>query len=248
MVWARMARLIPVVVPWPASVVIMRRSVPIVHRHRTRFRPQRPIGKWVSRMPAVAIEERVSICMSSLLMRELEGRSVHVLLMLGEALLWSGVVADAAGAAAEGDVVVALGKSSFHAVAILEGFVDEAAVHVHDGGVVVEAVTAPLASGKADSAVAEAVVYAAVIADVPSPVALMEEEAAMFPTPVAGGPKQARRRRGHPCARNPIVAGLVLIEGPVAGSPHQAGFRARRLLIDRQRRRSNANADGDLRV
>jgi hypothetical protein len=118
-------------------------------------------------------------------------------------------MADAAGAAAEGYVVVPLDKASFHAVAVLEGFVDIAAVHVHDRRCCSEAVAAPLAAGKAEAAVTEAVVDAAVIADVPSPVAFMEEETAAFPTPVAGSPEQARSGSGHPRAGNPIVAGLI---------------------------------------
>jgi hypothetical protein len=160
-------------------------------------------------MPTVAIGERISIRTGHLLVRVLEGRSVHVPIMLGEALFEAGFVADAAGAAAEGYMVIPLDKASFHAIAVLEGLVYVAAVHMHNVGVVTEVVATPLAARKADAAVTETVVDAAVIADVRSPIAFMEEKASAFPSPVAGSPEQAGSGSGHPSAGNPIVAGLI---------------------------------------
>jgi hypothetical protein len=171
-----------------------------------------------------------------------------VLLVLGEAFLGVRVVMNAARAATEGNSVIPLDKASIYATSVLKGLVDEAAVHAHYSSVVAEVVAKPFSAGKAYSAITAAVVDAAVVANVPSPVAFMEEETTLLPTPVAGSPEQTRSRCGHPSAGNPIVAGLVMIPGPIAWSPHQAGFRAWRLLVDRQRRWGKAYADGDLCV
>lgn len=197
-------------------------------------------------MAAIAIGESVPIRVGSVFVRALEGRSIHVLFMLGEALLRAGIIMDAAGAAAECCVVVPINKAPFHAVAVLEGFVDIAAVHVHHRGVVVKTVAAPLAAGKSKAAITTPIVDAAVVSDVPSPVTFMKEETTAFPTPIAGSPEQARSGSRHPRAGNPIVAGLILIEGPVAGGPHEAWFRAGGLLVDRQRRWAEIGGDRNL--
>jgi hypothetical protein len=118
----------------------------------------------------------------------LEGCSALVLVVLGQPLFRARVVMDAAGTAAEGHVTVAGDEASIDTLVVLEGGVDVAAVHMHDRGVVVEVVTAPLTAGKADAAVTEAVVHAAVIAHVRPPVAFMEAIPATFPTPVGGRP------------------------------------------------------------
>jgi len=151
---------------------------------------------------------------------------------------------DAARASAESDVAVPFHKASTDTLVVLEGGMDVAAVHMHDRGVVVEVVAAPLSAGKADAAIAEAVVYAAVVAHVRTPVALMEAIPAAFPTPVGGRPQRAFIRGGHPCAGNPVVA-LVAI-GPVSGRPHHAGLHAGGLLVDGHGRRRYA--DNDLRA
>jgi hypothetical protein len=169
----------------------------------------------------------------------LKGCPALVLVVLGQALIGARVVMDAARAAAEGDVTVAGDEASFDTPVIREGVVDVAVVHMHDHGVVVEVMAAPLSAGKAKAAVTEAVVHAAVIADARSPVSLMEAIPATFPAPVGGRPQRAIIRGGDPGAGNPVVA-LVAI-GPVTGGPHHAGLHARGLLVDRQRRRRNAD-------
>jgi hypothetical protein len=167
-----------------------------------------------------------------------------VLVVLGKTLFGARVVMDAVWAAAEGHMAVADDEASFDTPVILEGVVDVVAVHMHHHGVVVEVVAAPLSAGKADAAVTEAVVHAAVVADVRAPVAFMEVIAAAIPSPVRGRPQRAFIWGGHPGAGNPVVS--LVAEGPVTGGPHHAGLHAGGLLVDRQGRWRNA--DDDLRA
>jgi hypothetical protein len=64
----------------------------------------------------------------------------------------------------------------------------EAAAYMHDRRVVEEVAAAPFAAGKADTHVAEAVVDAAVISYVRSPIAVVEQVMAAFKAPVRGRP------------------------------------------------------------
>jgi hypothetical protein len=164
----------------------------------------------------------------------------------GDSLAGGGIVVDAARAAAVAYVTVPGDVASFHNSPVHVHRV-KAHAHMHDRGVIGKDAAAPLAAGKADAPVAEPVVHAAVVAHVRSPVAIMEEIAAAGPAPVAGRPQQAGLGRWNPRAGNPIVT-AVLVVSPVTGRPHQAGFRARGLLVDRQRRRSNPHADDQLCV
>jgi hypothetical protein len=202
-------------------------------------------------MAAIALGECTAIGMGCLLVRLLEGTLGDVLIALGDALLRARIVMDAARSTAEGDMAIPCYIASVHAPTILEDVAAKTAVmdvHVDHSGVIEEVASAPLAAAKADAAVAEAVVHAAIVADMRTPIAFMEKESSAGPSPVAGSPKQAGTRRGHPGAGNPIIIGLIGIPSPVAGSPHQVGRRGKRLHIDRNRRRGKANADGNLCV
>src|SRR5208283_4817052 len=90
-------------------------------------------------------------------------------------------------------------------------------IDIHDGAVIEEAAATPLAAPEADAAVSEAVVNAAIEADVRSPVAGVPRIKAAAPSPVAGGPEHANGRY-DPGAGNPVVAAVV-IPGPVARGP-----------------------------
>src|SRR5580704_16134610 len=118
--------------------------------------------------------------------------------------------------------------------------------HMDDCGVVGEAATAPLAANEADTAVPEAVVNAAIEADVGSPIASVPGIYAATPTPVTRSPEQADARRCDPNARYPVVASGTV--RPIAGRPHIALNRARRLFVNGNGRRRDAdrNADRDL--
>ncbi len=117
-------------------------------------------------------------------------------------------------------------------------------VYVGDGAVVEEVAFAPLATLEAVAAVAEAVVDAAVEADLRSPVAFVEGVDAVIPSPVAGSPEQAGLGSFHPGAGNPVVA-VVVTPGPIAGGPEVAFAGADGLRVNRQRGRTEADGDAD---
>jgi hypothetical protein len=160
--------------------------------------------------------------------------------VLGHPLFRAGLIVNAAGAAAEGNAAVSGNEATIHASAVKEG---QAAVeaNMHHGSVVGKVSAAPFTADKADAAIAEAIVHTAIVPDVGSPVATMEDIKAVIPAPIRRSPQVARLRRGHPGSGNPVVA--VVAIGPVARRPHQPRLGARRLIIDRQRRRRNANTN-----
>lgn len=135
--------------------------------------------------------------------------------------------------------------ASLHTFVILK---DDAAetpvivVHVDDRGVIEEVPAAPFAAGKACAAEAKAVVHAAIVTDVLTPIAFMEEVAAVGPTPVAGSPDQTGVGRWNPCAGNPVKT--IQTEVPVTGRPDQIRGGRRRLHFDRQFRRRGIGNDG----
>src|ERR1700678_1926125 len=90
-------------------------------------------------------------------------------------------------------------------------------VHIQHRGVVGEVSALPPSAAKADTAVAKAVVHAAVEADMRAPIPGMEEISTTAPAPVARRPQQANRRRLYPDSGNPVVARIAV--RPVAGVP-----------------------------
>jgi hypothetical protein len=170
------------------------------------LRAQRPGRGRILRPPAVVPHIRVSVAHGGILVLLLEGGSAHVLIAIGKTLLGAWIVANATGTTAEGHAAIPVDKASFHAPAVLKNSVDASAVHMHDRSVVEEVVAAPLATGKADAEVAEAVVHAAVVANVLAPVAIMENILAARPSPVGRRPERTFIRRRHPRAGNPVVA------------------------------------------
>jgi hypothetical protein len=169
-----------------------------------------------------------------------------MMLVAGGSLARRRVVVNAARTAAIAHMAVPGDVASIHSSAVYVNRV-KAHSHMHDRGVIGEDSAAPFAAGKADAPIAEAVVHAAVVAHVRAPVAGMEDVHAVLPAPIVGRPQQADRGRGNPRAGNPIVA-AVLVVGPITGRPHQAGLRARGLLVDRQRRRRKPHPNHYLRV
>jgi hypothetical protein len=170
----------------------------------------------------------------------------RVLLVLGSPLLGGGGVLDAAGTAAIGNTVPVGDCVSLHNRPVNVGGVDGVLIYAHDGGVISKLAAAPLAAGKADALVAEAVIHSTVVAHVAAPVAPMEPVAAIRPAPVVGRPKRARVGRLYPDPGHPVVT--LATPGPVARHPHKVGLGADRLLIDGQFRWSESDTDDDLRV
>src|SRR6185312_1169959 len=123
---------------------------------------------------------------------------------------------------------------------------DHGAVHVHDSGVIGEVAALPASAEEPHAAISEAVVDAAVEADVRSPIALMPDEGASAPAPVTGGPQQANGRRPHPHTGHPVIAGRTV--GPVPRRPKIAVAWAEGLRVDRQRGWRKPYRDNDRRV
>ena len=165
----------------------------------------------------------------------------NVMFVHRHALLWPRLVANAVGSAVVRDVVVVDDRGIMHDRLIYVSVMNDGVIHMHDGRVVEEVATTPLAAGKAKAHVAEAIVHATVVADVRTPVTGMEEVNAAFKAPVWGRPKIARLGSWHPCARHPVVA--VGTVSPVTRRPQITLFRAGWLLIDRQHRRCKVDAD-----
>ena len=113
-------------------------------------------------------------------------------------------------------------------------------VHIGHGTVVEVAVVIPVAAHETDADITEAVVDAAVEADVRPPVAGVPQIDAVHETPVARRPQRAGVWRQHPGARHPEIA--VAVQAPVAGHPDIAVGGRRRLGVDGQGRRRGGAA------
>jgi len=166
-----------------------------------------------------------------------------MLLVFGCPLFGAWIMPDAAGTAAEGNVAVSGNIASFHNRPINIGGVNARNVNAHHGRVVGEFMAAPHAAGKSDAAVAEAIVHAAVVANMASPVAVMKDKHAAGPAPVAGRPERSLIGGRNPRAGHPIVP--ILAVSPIARRPHPARFRARGLLVNREHRWRKSDTDED---
>ena len=126
-----------------------------------------------------------------------------------------------------------------HHVAIDVGVVNDGLIHVRNSGVVTESVSFPSAAPVTIAPVAMAVVYASVITDSRSPIAVVEDVRAIVPAPPRRGPKQTHGWWSNPRARDPII--IALTPAPVTRSPNVALHRTRRLLYHRQNRWSDVD-------
>ena len=120
-----------------------------------------------------------------------------------------------------------------------------AAPEVVDRAVIGEGVAAPVATFVAYAAVSKTIVDAPVEADVRTPIAGVEVEAAAFIGPVGGGPEEPCAGREYPGSGDPVVAfGTV---SPVAGGPDVAVAWADGLRVHGQRGRPEGDRDSYLR-
>src|SRR5206468_11960620 len=110
-------------------------------------------------------------------------------------------------------------------------------------GVVLEIVSTPSSAPVAVSCVAITVINASVKTDCWSPVTLVKRVYTVVPAPPGRCPKHTHRRRRDPYAGHPVIISDIIPITPVTGSPDITCNRAGRLLIYRQRRRSEANRD-----
>lgn len=167
----------------------------------------------------------------------------HVLIVRGDPLFGSRIMVNAAGASAIGNVVIVDDGGVVDDRRIDIDVADDGLIHMDDCGVIGKIVTMPFAAREADAHVAKAVIHAAVVTDMGTPVALVKSVMTAFPAPVGGCPQRTLIGGRHPGSGNPEVA--VIAPGPIAGSPQQVGLRAGRLFIDRQHRRRDPDTDTD---
>jgi len=123
------------------------------------------------------------------------------------------------------------------------GVVDDRDIHLSHRGVVRKHAASPLAAGKPDPAKPKSVVDPAIVADIITPIAIMEAVNAVGPPPIRRRPQRAFVWSRDPCPRHPVVIPVILGIGPVARCPHQVLFGARRLLIHRKNRGCEIDTD-----
>ena len=95
--------------------------------------------------------------------------------MLAKTLFGQGVVTNAAWTAAEGDVAFVDHRVPLHNFAVLIGVANITIVHAHHRAVIDKVVATPHAADKTHAHVSVAVVDAAIVADVATPVAGVED-------------------------------------------------------------------------
>src|SRR5580658_7775660 len=174
-----------------------------------------------------------------MLVLRLELRGLAMVLAPGVALMGAGPRADAARAAVEARMADVLVVDD----ALIVDVADVHTAEIGDAAVVEVGAMGPIAAMEADAGIAEAVIDAAIEADMRPPIAGVPDIEAVAPTPVARSPEKPDRRRHHPGARDPVIAGRT--PGPIARSPHVAGSGQRRLRIDRDRRRRHVDGNPD---
>jgi len=103
--------------------------------------------------------------------------------------------------------------------------VDDVHVDVVDGTVVVKVAPLPTPALVAMSKVAVAVVDPTIKADYRTPVAGKEPVSISFPGPIRRSPVIIGLRSKNPCARNPVVA-ILLVPCPITRCPDVIGSRA----------------------
>jgi hypothetical protein len=93
-------------------------------------------------------------------------------------------------------------------------------VHIVDGTVIGETISAPVAALITDSNVAVSIVNPAVVTDMSAPVSVMVAIPAADESPVSGCPQEAHLRRLRPDARHPVIA--LRSVAPISGCPQIA--------------------------
>jgi hypothetical protein len=126
----------------------------------------------------------MSCCLNVLLLR---CRRRNVMLIDRCALFGSRLVLNASRSTRVRHVVVIDDGCIVHD-RLIDVRVVESAAHMHDRSVIEEVAAAPFTTGETYTHVTKAVIHAAIIADVRSPVAAMEEIMSTFPAPVRRRP------------------------------------------------------------
>jgi hypothetical protein len=137
---------------------------------------QWPGHSQILRMAAVVLHIRGAVAARRRFMLGLKGRAGHVLIMFRLTLFRRGIMMDAARAAAIGYVAVANHRGPVDNGPVNVCGVNEALIDVDHGRVVGEFMAAPYSPREPDPHIAESIVDAAVIADVRSPISVMENK------------------------------------------------------------------------
>jgi hypothetical protein len=103
--------------------------------------------------------------------------------------------------------------------------------------VVIESPAMPITALVAFAEITEAVINAAVEANMRAPITGMPKISPAAKRPIAWSPQEPGLRCDHPSARYPVIA--IWSVSPVAGGPDVSVARARWLRINRQDRRGN---------
>jgi hypothetical protein len=180
---------------------------------------------------SVLREELLTILGCLTLVLELGGHGWRSRAAHGCQFGWLRTDGNAASASVVGDAVVIVVDDDGPVIDV-GNVVDVNAIH---GGVVVEAVSIPVAAVIAIAGVSEAVVDASIEANVRAPEAVVEAVAVTEEEPVARGPEGSGVGGGDPRSGDPIIAGWGVT--PIAGSPEVIGGGGWRLIVGREWRR-----------
>ena len=188
-----------------------------LHRRRSfhiTIRLQRPVRHHVRRAALIRARKLRSVGAGSLLMLDLGAHRSSMLLVQRPQFLWPRTHLHSARPAVETHPD-SIGSVVAYVVAV--HIPHHPNVHIVHCAVVPEMVVVPVAALVAESNIAEAIVDAAVVADVPAPIAAVKLVAVVSPSPVARRPESALVRSLNPCTRHPVVAPSR--PGPIAGRP-----------------------------
>ena len=184
---------------------------------------------YLSGAAVVLVEELLLIAGGLLAHLGLRFHGAGVALVHGSDLSRTRRYIDSAAAAVVTDPIVRMGGVVDVVIDNLAAIDVVGVAYVVDGAVVVEVIPTPVAAKVANADVAEAIVDAAIEADVRTPVSVMKAVVTAVPAPVGRGPERAVVRRRAPGTGNPVVAAGA--PGPVAGRPEVVVFRRGGLVV-----------------
>jgi hypothetical protein len=124
-------------------------------------------------------------------MLRLVPRRCNVLLVFGSPFFCSWLMLNAARTAAVGHMVVIHNRVSLHNRPVNIRGVNDCFIHMDNGRVVSKRAAAPFSAGEPNTHVTEAVIHAAIVPHVRTPIAIIERVHSVIPAPVSRRPKCA---------------------------------------------------------
>src|SRR3974390_1601677 len=138
---------------------------------------------------------------------------------------------------------------SIHRRIVDHGFVIDVTnvgdIHISNRTVVIEKSIVPASALEAPAKISKPVVDAAIEPHMRSPVAVIKEKRAVDPRPIWWRPEQPNFRSQYPCARDPVIAAVV-VPCPVTRRPNVAITGTNGLLVNRQSGRAESHRDPHL--